>query len=118
MTNRILFNFFGQLRFWDLQNTIEPFKNYFVEQGCKVTIHGTFWDDEYVKKFKNQNKLDIFDKLNLIEEPNLEPLTLQKYFYSLEKSFELIKDDYDIIISSRPDIFFQLSKQKHTFSDF
>ena len=117
MTKRILLNFFGQLRFWDLQDTIEPFKNYFVEQGYKVTIHGTFWDDEYVKKFNNQNKLDIFDKLNLVEEPNLEPLTLQKYFYSLEKSCTLINDEYDLIISSRPDIFFKITKQKHTFSN-
>lgn len=113
---KILFNFFGQLRFWDLQNSIEPFKNYFLEQGYKVSIHGTFWNDDYTNKFKNLNKLDIFDKLNLVEEPNLEPLTLQKYFYSLEKSFTLIDDKYDLIISSRPDIFFHLTKQYHTFS--
>lgn len=115
---KILLNFFGQLRFWDLQNTIQPFKEYLEQNGFEVDIFGTFWDDTYTNKFLRKDSLNIFDKLNLIEEPTLKPQTLQKYFYSLKESVKLINYEYDFIITSRPDIFLEITKQSHTIHDF
>ena len=108
MDKRIALQLFGQLRFWPEQKTIIPFVDKLRDGGYLVDIYGTFWNDEYTRNLNTHGKLDIFSKLNLIEEPdNAEPLTLEKYYYCLSQS-NLYRSkegiDYDLIIAMRPDL--------------
>ena len=108
MDKRIALQLFGQLRFWPEQKTIIPFVDKLRDAGYLVDIYGTFWNDEYTMNLNTHGKLDIFSKLNLIEEPdNAEPFTLEKYYYCLSQS-NLYRSkegiDYDLIIAMRPDL--------------
>ena len=108
MDKRIALQLFGQLRFWPEQKTIIPFVDKLKDDGYSVDIYGTFWNDEYTRNLNTHGKLDIFSKLNLIEEPdNALAFTLEKYYYCLSQS-NLCRSkegiDYDLIIAMRPDL--------------
>jgi len=108
MSKRIALQLFGQLRFWPEQKTIIPFVDKLKYDGYSVDIYGTFWNDEYTRNLNTHGKLDIFSKLNLIEEPdNAIAFTLEKYYYCLSQS-NLCRSkegiDYDLIIAMRPDL--------------
>ena len=108
MSKRIALQLFGQLRFWPEQKTIIPFVDKLKDDGYLVDIYGTFWNDEYTRNLNTHGKLDIFSKLNLIEEPdNALAFTLEKYYYCLSQS-NLCRSkegiDYDLIIAMRPDL--------------
>jgi len=109
MGKKIAFQLFGQLRFWPEQNTIIPFIEKLKKDGHSVDIYGTFWNDEYTQKqFIPRPKIDIFKKLNLIQEPDDSTLlTLEKYYYSLSQSNLCRSNEginYDLIIAMRPDL--------------
>ena len=110
MGKKIAFQLFGQLRFWpESTNTIIPFIEKLKKDGHSVDIYGTFWDDEYAQKqFIPRPKIDIFKKLNLIQEPDdIAPLTLEKYYCSLTQSNLCRSNEginYDLIIAMRPDL--------------
>tara|TARA_Y100000389_G_scaffold180766_1_gene195856 strand:- start:329 stop:1156 length:828 start_codon:yes stop_codon:yes gene_type:complete len=109
MGKKIALQLFGQLRFWPEQKTITPFIEKLKKYGYSVDIYGTFWNDEYTQKqFIPRPEVDIFKKLNLIQEPDdAQPQTLEKYYYSLSQS-NLYRSnegiDYDLIIAMRPDL--------------
>lgn len=114
---RVSFEFFGQMRWWEEQNTHIPFKKFLEDNGYIVDVFGTFWNDEYTNELKSKNLLNFFDKLQLIDEPDFENFTLHKYFYSLNESYKqrvLFQDkfniSYDLCILTRPDVYFCLDK--------
>jgi hypothetical protein len=121
MDKRIALQLFGQLRFWPEQKTIIPFVDKLRDAGYLVDIYGTFWNDEYTMNLNTHGKLDIFSKLNLIEEPdNAKPLTLEKYYYCLSQS-NLYRSkegiDYDLIIAMRPDLNIKVTKDINNFEN-
>lgn len=121
MDKRIALQLFGQLRFWPEQKTIIPFVDKLRDAGYLVDIYGTFWNDEYTMNLNTHGKLDIFSKLNLIEEPdNAEPFTLEKYYYCLSQS-NLYRSkegiDYDLIIAMRPDLNIKVTKDINNFEN-
>lgn len=121
MDKRIALQLFGQLRFWPEQKTIIPFVDKLRDAGYLVDIYGTFWNDEYTMNLNTHGKLDIFSKLNLIEEPdNAEPFTLEKYYYCLSQS-NLYRSkegiDYDLIIAMRPDLNIKATKDINNFEN-
>ena len=121
MDKRIALQLFGQLRFWPEQKTIIPFVDKLRDAGYLVDIYGTFWNDEYTRNLNTHGKLDIFSKLNLIEEPdNAEPFTLEKYYYCLSQS-NLYRSkegiDYDLIIAMRPDLNIKVTKDINNFEN-
>ena len=111
MKNKIAFEFFGQLRMWDIQDSLENLKNFFNEEGFSVDFFGTFWDDDYTNSLVDNGEFENFKSLQLIEEPKIDDVGLQKYFYSLKKSVEQRKQtntEYKLIIQARPDLKFEL----------
>ena len=121
MDKRIALQLFGQLRFWPEQKTIIPFVDKLKDDGYSVDIYGTFWNDEYTRNLNTHGKLDIFSKLNLIEEPdNALAFTLEKYYYCLSQS-NLCRSkegiDYDLIIAMRPDLNIKVTKDINNFEN-
>ena len=111
MKNKIAFEFFGQLRMWDIQDGLENLKNFFNEEGFSVDFFGTFWDDDYTNSLVDKGEFENFKSLQLIEEPEIDDVGLQKYFHSLKKSVEQRKQtntEYKLIIQARPDLKFKL----------
>ena len=111
MKNKIAFEFFGQLRMWDIQDGLENLKNFFNEEGFSVDFFGTFWDDDYTNSLVDKGEFENFKSLQLIEEPDIDDVGLQKYFHSLKKSVEQRKQtntEYKLIIQARPDLKFKL----------
>ena len=111
MKNKIAFEFFGQLRMWDIQDGLENLKNFFNEEGFSVDFFGTFWDDDYTNSLVDKGEFGNFKSLQLIEEPDIDDVGLQKYFHSLKKSVEQRKQtntEYKLIIQARPDLKFKL----------
>tara|TARA_B100001113_G_scaffold120062_1_gene98084 strand:- start:461 stop:1225 length:765 start_codon:yes stop_codon:yes gene_type:complete len=109
--NKIAFEFFGQLRMWDIQDGLENLKNFFNEEGFSVDFFGTFWDDDYTNSLVDKGEFENFKSLQLIEEPDIDDVGLQKYFHSLKKSVEQRKQtntEYKLIIQARPDLKFKL----------
>ena len=111
MKDKIAIEFFGQLRMWDIQDGLEILENFFNEEGFSVDFFGTFWDDDYTNSIVDKGAFKNFKGLQLIEEPKIDDVGLQKYFYSLKKSVEQRKQtntEYKLIIQARPDLKFKL----------
>jgi len=61
--NKIAFEFFGQLRMWDIQDGLENLKNFFNEEGFSVDFFGTFWDDDYTNSLVDKGEFGNFKSL-------------------------------------------------------
>lgn len=108
---RMALEFFGQLRFCEIQDTIDPFINTMLEKyNIKIDTFGTFWDDEYTNDCIQKGYLNNINTIQLIKEPEEKNGNLNKYFFSLQESINQRKQyeidnniKYDYIILSRYD---------------
>jgi|TARA_R100000081_G_scaffold13038_1_gene5204 hypothetical protein len=110
---QIAIELFGQLRMWDIQDSLSELETFFNEEGFSVDFFGTFWDDEYTNSYVDKGAFKHFKSLQLLQEPNFDRYTLKKYFYSLKESVRQRKEyqskqniNYEFVIQSRPDLEF------------
>ena len=117
MNPKIAIQFFGQLRYVEVAHSIYPFIKYFRNRGFEVDLYGTFWDDDYTEKQIREGQFVGYKSVNLISEPKVKKGDLQKYFYSLEKTLNQRKGDYEFIIFCRYDLEFIIDEE-FSFSKF
>tara|TARA_A100001201_G_C4033575_1_gene184475 strand:- start:65 stop:829 length:765 start_codon:yes stop_codon:yes gene_type:complete len=110
---RIAIELFGQLRMWDIQDSLSKLETFFNKEGFSVDFFGTFWNDEYTNSYVDKGAFEHFKSLQLLQEPNFDRYTLKKYFYSLKESVRQRKEyqskqniNYEFVIQSRPDLEF------------
>ena len=111
MNPKIAIQFFGQLRYVEVQHSIYSFLKYFRDRGFEVDLYGTFWDDEYTVKQVKTGSFKDFKSVKLLPEPKLNDGDLKKYFYSLEKTINQRKGKYEFIIFCRYDIDFIINEE-------